>query len=120
MGSFRRGATNSGDIDIIVTDKNNDSTIFNAFIDELTKKNILIESLSRGDKKSLTIAKLPNKTPRRVDFMYTPYDEYGFAILYFTGSKIFNTVMRHEALKQGYTMNEHGLYKMENRIKKGF
>ena len=30
---------------------------------------------------------------------------------------MFNTVMRGHALKQGLTMNEHGLYKMENKKK---
>ena len=115
VGSFRRGAKTSGDIDIIVTDKNNDKTVFNKFIDILVEKKLLVELLSRGDTKSLTIAKLSEKSiARRVDFMYSPYKEYGFAILYFTGSKMFNTVMRHEALKMGYTMNEHGFHKMNN------
>ena len=91
VGSFRRGAKTSGDIDIIVTDKNNDKTVFNKFIDILVEKKLLVELLSRGDTKSLTIAKLSEKSiARRVDFMYSPYKEYGFAILYFTGSKMFN------------------------------
>ena len=41
--------------------------------------------------------------------MYTTYEEYPFAILYFTGSQAFNTAMRQHALEQGYTMNEHRL-----------
>ena len=37
-----------------------------------------------------------------------------------TGSKIFNTVMRHQALQMGITMNEHGLYHLiDNGKKKG-
>ena len=35
-----------------------------------------------------------NSPARRVDFLYAPPDEYAFAILYFTGSKTFNTLMR--------------------------
>ena len=58
------------------------------------------------------MAQLPGKTPRRVDFLFSPPDEYAFAILYFTGSANFNTVMRQRALDLGYTMNEHGMYKM--------
>jgi hypothetical protein len=45
--------------------------------------------------------------------MYTSPQEFPFAILYFTGSKAFNTVMRGEALKQGMSLNEHGLYKKQ-------
>jgi DNA ligase (NAD+) len=49
--------------------------------------------------------------------LYTNPEEFPFAILYFTGSKIFNTVMRHVALEKGYTMNEHGINKMEEKKK---
>ena len=43
--------------------------------------------------------------------MYTTPQEYPFAVLYFTGSKAFNTVMRGFALKQGLSLNEHGISK---------
>ena len=82
--------------------------------DQIKAKKILIEVLSRGDVKSLGISKLPRKPARRIDFMFTPKKEHAFAILYFTGSKAFNTGMRAKALKLGYSMNEHGMYKMVN------
>ena len=63
------------------------------------------------------MGQLPGQTPRRLDFMYASPSEYAFAILYFTGSKIFNVVMRQRALDLGYSMNEHGLYKMEGKKK---
>jgi DNA ligase (NAD+) len=109
VGSYRRGALNSGDIDIIIT--GNTGTAYKTFIDELIKNKIILHILSRGPSKTLVIAKLgPNMTARRIDFLYAPPDEFAFAILYFTGSKIFNTVMRQKALDQGYTFNEHGIY----------
>ena len=49
--------------------------------------------------------------------MFTPKTEFAFAILYFTGSKIFNTLMRSRAVEMGYTMNEHGIYHFENKKK---
>lgn len=108
VGSYRRGAMDSGDIDVIMTDTNN--SVFKAFIDKLIQNNIIVEVLSRGNTKSLTIAKLPNKTvARRIDFLYSSLNEYPFSILYFTGSKAFNTVMRAKALEKGYSMNEHGI-----------
>ena len=110
VGSYRRGKQESGDIDIIVT--GDDDTVFINFIDELIRKKIMIEVLSRGSIKCLGISKLQNKSARRIDFMFTPKDQFAFAILYFTGSKEFNTVMRQRALDLGYSMNEHGFTKM--------
>jgi len=116
VGSYRRGAQTSGDIDIIITGKTGE--VYKNFIDELLKTGIILEILSRGQSKTLVIAKLPGENiARRIDFLYTPPDEYPFAILYFTGSKIFNTVMRQYALNKGYTFNEHGIYQIENKKK---
>jgi len=112
VGSYRRGAHTSGDIDAIIT--SDDPTMFTRFIDTLLERGIILEVLSRGKTKCLVIARLPNhKTARRVDFMYTSQEEYPFAVLYFTGSKSFNTVMRGHALKIGVSLNEHGLYKKQ-------
>jgi NAD-dependent DNA ligase/predicted nucleotidyltransferase len=117
VGSFRRGATDSGDIDIIVTGET--SIPFNNFLNYLETNNIIVESLSRGNAKSLTIAKLNNTSiPRRVDFLYSSIEEYPFAVLYFTGSKYFNTAMRLHALNMNYTLNEHGLYNIKKQDKK--
>jgi len=116
VGSYRRGAESSGDIDVIITSKN--PKIFTAFVDNLIKDKIILNVLSRGPTKCLVVTKIPtSKYARRVDFLYTTPEEFPFAILYFTGSKIFNTVMRHVALENGYTMNEHGIYKMEAKKK---
>jgi NAD-dependent DNA ligase/DNA polymerase/3'-5' exonuclease PolX len=116
VGSYRRGAQNSGDIDVIITAK--DPKVFVRFIDTLINQKIILEVLSRGPTKCLVIAKIPSSdSARRVDFLYSTPEEYPFSVLYFTGSKIFNTVMRHQALQMGLTMNEHGLYKMEGKKK---
>jgi len=111
VGSYRRGATDSGDIDIIITSKT--PQIFVLLIDNLIKNKVILEVLSRGPSKCLVMAKLPGDSAvRRVDFLYSPPDEYAFSILYFTGSKEFNTVMRGRALKYGLTLNEHGFHHM--------
>ena len=117
VGSYRRGKQDSGDIDVIICDENDDNKVFHAFLDKMIEEKILIEVLSRGDIKSLGVSKLGNNPARRIDFMFTPRKENAFAILYFTGSKEFNTAMRSQALKMGYSLNEHGLYKMENKKK---
>jgi DNA polymerase/3'-5' exonuclease PolX len=116
VGSYRRGAENSGDIDCIFTSP--DKGLFKKFIDALVNKKIIVEILSRGPMKCLVIAKLDGSNfARRVDFLFASLDEYAFSLLYFTGSKTFNTEMRGYCLTKGYTLNEHGLYKMVNNIK---
>ena len=111
VGSYRRGAQDSGDIDVIVTTKF--TQIFILWIDMLIKNKVILEVLSRGPSKCLVMAKIPGASAvRRVDFLYSPPDEYAFSILYFTGSKEFNTVMRGRALQYGLTLNEHGFHHM--------
>ena len=122
-GSYRRECNDSGDIDVIITNDNNDSNVFGQLLDWLKYEKYIIDDgfLSRGDIKSLTIMDIypekENTIKRRVDFFYTPPQEYAFAILYFTGSKIFNTVMRQRAVDMGYTLNEHGICYFNNGIK---
>ena len=115
VGSYRRGAQSSGDIDVIITSKN--SRVFDKFIDKLLEEKVIVEILSRGPTKSLVITQLPSMEFRRVDFLYSTEKEYPFAVLYFTGSKYFNTAMRHVAVQKGYTMNEHGMYKFQDKKK---
>jgi NAD-dependent DNA ligase len=118
VGSYRRGAQTSGDIDIIIT--GNTGAVYKVFVDKLVKTGIILEVLSRGPSKTLVIARLPGlkgNVARRIDFLYAPPNEFAFAILYFTGSKIFNTVMRQYGLDKGYTFNEHGIYHLENKKK---
>jgi DNA polymerase beta len=129
VGSYRRGKEMSGDIDVIITntssslDNNSekiDNELFELFINTLIKNKIIIEVLSKGKSKSLTICKLSNSDeyiPRRIDFLYCSKKEYPFALLYFTGSKRFNTLMRQCALDNGYTLNEHGIYYIKNGVK---
>jgi DNA ligase (NAD+) len=119
VGSYRRGAETSGDIDVIITGNANTYT---TFINNLSKYGIILEILSSGPSKTLVITKLPNLQghifiARRIDFLYSPPDEVAFAILYFTGSKIFNTIMRQHAVNLGYTFNEHNIHKIENKQK---
>jgi NAD-dependent DNA ligase len=114
VGSFRRNKSDSGDIDLIITSYNNNKSIFEKFIKKLVAKHIVIELLSNGETKCLTIGKLlkDNAIPRRIDFLYSLPQEYAFSILYFTGSKEFNTSMRQHALNVDLTLNEHGFHKM--------
>ena len=104
VGSFRRGAQNSGDIDVILK-----NAPLEPLMRHLVEQKIITEILSLGKHKCLCITKLGKGPYCRVDFLTTTVEEYPFSLLYFTGSKVFNTLMRGRAVSLGYTMNEHGI-----------
>jgi len=106
-GSYRRKAKDSGDIDVLLKGT---PELYKTFIDFLEDGGYLYETLAKGSKKYNGMCKLSGcLTFRRIDIMITKPEEYPFAILYFTGSKDFNTLMRQHALDKGYTMNEYSL-----------
>ena len=104
VGSFRRGAKHSGDIDVILK-----NAPLKPLMCQLVEENIITEILSLGKHKCLCITKLEKGPYCRVDFLTTTVKEYPFSLLYFTGSKVFNTLMRGRAVSLGYSMNEHGI-----------
>lgn len=114
VGSYRRGAKDSGDIDVIFTTTDPSQTLkqqedlFKNIIGKLAGNGNIKHILAQGKTKCLVIGHIPpSALHRRIDFLYTPPEQYAFAILYFTGSKHFNTAMRGLALKNGLSLNEH-------------
>jgi len=124
VGSYRRGAASSGDIDAIIQCDTN-LGVLKVFVDKLLEKGYLHkEHFAFGDHKYLGLAKLPDSTDstgstynkyRRIDLLVANESEYPFALLYFTGSKTFNVKLRAAALKMGYTLNEHALTSLKDR-----
>ena len=49
----------------------------------------------------------------QVDLRIVPHENFGAALLYFTGSKEHNVKIRGLAQKQKMTLNEWGLYKLD-------
>lgn len=129
VGSYRRHAETSGDIDVLITTSNaktSGEAAFQALIQELKDRKYILHDFAAGAKKYMGACKLPHlqTAVRRIDLMFTEPARYPFALLYFTGSKQFNVAMRARALNLGYSMNEYGL-KMtgdskENMISKKF
>lgn len=112
VGSYRRGAATSGDVDALVSlpasiSKAAATRAFAAAVSAL-KADYMLEALAEGPKKFMGIARLPRGRARRVDILLTPLAEYPFAVLYFTGSDTFNIAMRKRALERGWSLNEHG------------
>lgn len=113
VGSYRRGEPNSGDIDVLIKWPMSQSleegkeTLKN-IVKTLESNNYVIEKLALGEKKFMGICKFPGEKARRLDLLLTPEPEYGFAVMYFTGSDKFNIEVRRIALEKGYSLNEHG------------
>ncbi|BAE64174.1 unnamed protein product [Aspergillus oryzae RIB40] len=119
-GSYRRGAADCGDIDLLITKP--DATIeqiralmIDAVVPKLFKRGFLQASLaitSRGDGSKWHGASLApgGQIWRRIDLLFVPGSEIGAALIYFTGNDIFNRSMRLLASKKGMRLNQRGLY----------
>jgi DNA polymerase beta len=112
VGSYRRGAESSGDIDVLITMPSSLGAAdiaqhFAEYVDRMIESGYIIGVLAQGPTKCLAICQLPDGKSRRLDLLMIPRYEYAYAVLYFTGSDQFNVAMRRWALEKGYTMNEH-------------
>ena len=115
VGSFRRGKEYSGDIDLILTYKEN---ILKEIIELFKKNNYIIDTYANGNKKFMGWCVLPSSCQslsRRLDILFTNKIEFPFSILYFTGSRNYNKYMRAYAIKKGLTLNEHGLFNKQTK-----
>ena len=111
VGSYRRGAETSGDIDVLLTlpeESTHKIDKFYRLIETLKKSGYLAATLAEGEKKYMGVAKVKGSPARRIDLLLTPRREYPFALLYFTGSKAFNIRVRRAALEKGLSLNEYG------------
>ena len=67
-------------------------------------------SLERHREMYMGVCLLPGyTTARRIDIKVYPKEQYGFALLYFTGSDYFNRSMRLFSDRKGFTLSDHGL-----------
>lgn len=104
-GSYRRREETSGDIDLLVTGSR---ITMGDIISSLSP--IILETLAYGPLKFMGIT----TKFRRLDIRLFKKREYPCALMYFTGSMQFNVFMRTKAISLGYTLNEYGLFNIEN------
>ncbi len=99
-GSLRRMAETIGDIDITVA-----STDPAAVMEAVTGHPEAAEVILGGDTKTsfLTSAGL------QVDVRVVAPEQFGAAVLYFTGSKAHNIALRQRAIERNMLLNEYGL-----------
>lgn len=103
VGSYRRGAKTSGDVDILVTGEGRAE-----LIQKMKQEKIIQHTLANGAKKFMGMAVLPGGSKmRHIDIIETSREEFPFTSLYFTGSAEWNVKMRHQANIRKLRLNEH-------------
>ncbi|MFO7799860.1 MAG: DNA polymerase/3'-5' exonuclease PolX [Rhodohalobacter sp.] len=112
-GSLRRSRETIGDVDILVAANPDDAeAIFDQFVDH----ELMVEVLGRGDTKS----SVRTENGRQVDLRIVKPDEFPAALMYFTGSKEHNIVLRQRARERGMALNEYGLFKLNDQKETDF
>ena len=115
-GSLRRGKETVGDLDLLLTLA--DGYTSQKHVDALAKHILefpgIEQTLAHGENK----VSFNLKNGLQVDVRLLEKENFGAALLYFTGSKEHNVALRGRANDMGYTLNEYALatLKGERRI----
>jgi DNA polymerase (family 10) len=114
-GSLRRWKETIGDLDLLLTyAPETKPEELEAIKEHILGYGELEQVLARGENKvSFRVAK-----GLQVDVRLLLPENYGAALIYFTGSKEHNVSLRGRAIKMGYTLNEYALatLKEERRV----
>jgi len=104
-GSLRRGKETVGDLDLLVTlaDGYTSQKHVDALAEHILKYPGIEQTLAHGENKvSFTL-----KEGLQVDVRLLKKENFGAALLYFTGSKEHNVRLRGRANDMGWTLNEY-------------
>jgi DNA polymerase (family 10) len=105
-GSLRRGRETVGDIDLLVTGPSATEAL-----DCFVAYPRVHQVLGKGANKASAKVGLEGV---QVDVRALPVESYGAAMQYFTGSKEHNVAIRQRAMKVGLTLNEYGLFRIDD------
>ena len=100
-GSLRRCKETIGDLDILASSDNPDFVM-----DFFVRYNDINKILLKGITKTSVVL----KDDLQVDLRVVEDKSFGAALQYFTGSKEHNVKIRSIAIKEGYKLNEYGLF----------
>jgi len=130
MGSYRRGNSHCGDVDIMITHPKYVTSTPTGALDELVERlrrsghisdhltkvnaSYSLSYTTRCDRAASYMGVFvspvfPSKR-RRLDIKFYPYRERAFASLYFTGNSFFNRSMRLFSKRRKMALNDHGLF----------
>jgi DNA polymerase (family 10) len=106
-GSLRRGKETVGDLDLLLTlgEGHTKQKDVDAVAKHILKYPGIDQTLAHGENKvSFTL-----ENGLQVDVRLLEKENFGAALLYFTGSKEHNVTLRGRANEMGYTLNEYEL-----------
>jgi DNA polymerase (family X) len=106
-GSLRRRRETIGDVDLVCALK--DGVRGTEVADAFTRFPEVQKVLGSGNAKAAVIT----AGGLQVDLRIVPPECFGAALMYFTGSKEHNVKLRGRALDQKLTLNDWGLYKLD-------
>ena len=109
-GSLRRGRETVGDLDLLATGPACEPGVVAAAVEYVATLPLIDKLHARGQNKvTFTL-----RNNLQVDVRLLPRASYGAALQYFTGSKHHNVTLRQRALKQGMTLSEYALLRLED------
>jgi DNA polymerase (family 10) len=109
-GSLRRGKESVGDLDLLVTGPACEASVVAAAVEHVATLPLIDKLLARGQNK----VSFNLRNGLQVDVRLLPRASYGAALQYFTGSKHHNVALRQRAIKQGLTLSEYALLRLED------
>ncbi|KAA0206369.1 hypothetical protein EDM68_02605 [Candidatus Uhrbacteria bacterium] len=101
-GSLRRKKKDVGDIDLIAT-SSDPKTVMEAFVS--------MPEVAAVHEVGKTRSSVRLKYGIDCDLRVVPDRVFGSTLQYFTGDRRHNILLRERAIKQGYKLNEYGLFK---------
>ena len=107
-GSLRRHREIIGDIDLLASSKEPARVL-----DFFTQQPGILNTIARGETKASVLLHEGIQSDLRV----VSDAEYPFALMYFTGSKEHNIVMRQRAIERGLRLNEYGLFRSKTETR---
>lgn len=107
-GSLRRFKEIIGDIDLLASSKSPA-----AVIESFTSQPDILNVIAKGETKASVVL----AGGIQADLRVVTDAEFPFALMYFTGSKEHNIVMRQRAIERGLRLNEYGLFRSKEETR---
>jgi DNA polymerase (family 10) len=107
-GSLRRRREIIGDIDLLASSRQPAEVI-----DFFTRRPGILKVVAKGETKASVLLKDGIQSDLRV----VTDAEFPFALMYFTGNKEHNIVMRQRAIQRGLRLNEYGLFRSKEETR---
>jgi DNA polymerase (family X) len=107
-GSLRRYRETIGDIDLLVSSKHPANVL-----EPFTTQPGILNVLAKGETKASVVL----AGGIQADLRVVRDAEFPFALLYFTGNKEHNIVMRQRAIERGLRLNEYGLFRSKEETR---